>query len=351
MTAPPCYASGDWFAVVAPGRAALLDPATPPATVRALWSAGPGLAAGLAELVAHGLAGLPSFVLLDTTGPTPHVVLRGEARLLRGSERTWSTVEAGGVDTWTELVLDGAELLALVGAGVPGEGSGPGGASGPCDDGLPLVSGVVRARWLRVPSVAGVPAAGRVPVGDAAPMGPGPVVGGSVAGPSAGSAPGAPVPLLPVDDHDGLTILSGELASIRERLPGWPVDGAGTPVPVLATPAALTARLVLSTGTVVPLDRGVLIGRAPEALRMSVNTVPRLVPVPSPQQDISRTHVEVHAEGAQVLVTDLDSTNGTVVAAADGPVRRLRPGEAVALRDGETVDLGDGVTFTVERGT
>jgi hypothetical protein len=108
--------------------------------------------------------------------------------------------------------------------------------------------------------------------------------------------------------------------------------------------------MVLSTGVVVDLDRAVLVGRAPQVARVTNRELPRLVTVPSPQQDISRTHAEVRAEGDVVLVTDLDSTNGVHVARPGQGARRLHPGEPSVVDPGEVVDLGDGVTFTVERG-
>jgi len=158
------------------------------------------------------------------------------------------------------------------------------------------------------------------------------------------------------DDHDGLTILSSDLAQIREQLPAWaaqwPADGA-TPgpftVPEPATPQ-VPARLVLSTGVEVTLDRTVLLGRAPQVARVTNRELPRLVAVPSPQQDISRTHAEVRAEGEHVLVTDLHSTNGVHVTRQGEGARRLHPGEPSVVVPGEVVDLGDGVTFTVEAG-
>jgi pSer/pThr/pTyr-binding forkhead associated (FHA) protein len=74
------------------------------------------------------------------------------------------------------------------------------------------------------------------------------------------------------------------------------------------------------------------------------------VTVPSPEQDISRTHAEVRLELGRVLVTDLYSTNGITVAGGGLPPRRITAGEAVAVSEGDVVDLGDGVTFTVEPG-
>jgi len=151
------------------------------------------------------------------------------------------------------------------------------------------------------------------------------------------------------DDHDGLTILSSDLAAIRDQLPSWASDEVPGP---FAVPAAVEpARIVLSTGLVVTLDRAVLLGRAPQVARVTNRELPRLVTVPSPQQDISRTHAEVRAEGDHVLVTDLDSTNGVHVSRPGEGARRLHPGEASVVGAGEVVDLGDGVTFTVERGS
>lgn len=165
-------------------------------------------------------------------------------------------------------------------------------------------------------------------------------------------APSAPVPVggASLDDHDGLTILSTDLAEIREQLPSWASDEVPGPFRV---PAAVqtAARLVLSTGLVVPLDRAVLLGRAPQVARVTNRELPRLITVPSPQQDISRTHAEVRVEGDHVVVTDLDSTNGVHVARPGEGARRLHPGEPSVVGVDEVVDLGDGVTFSVERGS
>ncbi len=153
-----------------------------------------------------------------------------------------------------------------------------------------------------------------------------------------------------LDDHDGLTILSTDLAEIRDQLPSWASDEVPGPFRV-PEPSVAEARLVLSTGLVVPLDRAVLLGRAPQVARVTNRELPRLITVPSPQQDISRTHAEVRLEGEHVVVTDLDSTNGIHVARTGEGARRLHPGEPSVVGADEVVDLGDGVTFSVERGS
>ncbi|WP_421741101.1 FHA domain-containing protein [Cellulomonas sp.] len=173
-----------------------------------------------------------------------------------------------------------------------------------------------------------------------------------LATPTPSAAAGIPVAVggASLDDHDGLTILSTDLAEIRDQLPSWASDEVPGPFRV-PEPAPVAARLVLSTGLVVPLDRAVLLGRAPQVARVTNRELPRLITVPSPQQDISRTHAEVRVEGDHVVVTDLDSTNGIHVARAGEGARRLHPGEPSVVGVDEVVDLGDGVTFSVERGS
>ncbi|ACQ80012.1 FHA domain containing protein [Beutenbergia cavernae DSM 12333] len=143
-------------------------------------------------------------------------------------------------------------------------------------------------------------------------------------------------------DHDGQTLLAEELP---ERQGG----GVGpAPEPESAAPPAYV--LSFAHGARVDLDRPVLVGRAPESPRFDGPTPPRLVPVPSPEQDISRTHAEIRVEGGYVIVTDLRSTNGTVVTRPGQPAQRLHPGEGVPIPVGTEVDLGDGAIITLERG-
>lgn len=148
-------------------------------------------------------------------------------------------------------------------------------------------------------------------------------------------------------DHDGHTVL---VAHLREALNSGGNGEVGEDT-VLAGAASQPARvipvLVLSTGQRVELDRPALLGRAPEATRFEGPVAPHLVAVPSPQQDISRTHVELKPEGDHVVVTDLRSTNGTVVTLPGAEARRLHPSEAIPVGAGAMIDLGDGVTAEV----
>jgi FHA domain len=112
-------------------------------------------------------------------------------------------------------------------------------------------------------------------------------------------------------------------------------------------PAPLLARLRTADGTVVDLDRAVLLGRAPSEQR-STAALPRLVTLASPAQDISRTHLQVTPEDWQVMATDLESTNGTFVTDRRGKRSLLPAGQPTPVQIGAVLDLGEGVSVTVE---
>ncbi len=122
------------------------------------------------------------------------------------------------------------------------------------------------------------------------------------------------------------------------RVCGAPLDGSVRSVerPPLGT-------LEISSGGSVRLDRTVVLGRRPRASRVSGDDVPLLVTVPSPQQDISRSHLEIRPEGWHVVVMDLATTNGTRLLRGQQEQVRLRPHTPVLLRSGDALDIGDGV--------
>lgn len=116
----------------------------------------------------------------------------------------------------------------------------------------------------------------------------------------------------------------------------------------MVLPVVGQGRLRMSTGQEITLDRTVIIGRRPRATRASGDTLPRLVAVESPQQDISRNHLEVRPEADTVVIIDLHTTNGTTLLRQGAEPLRLHPGEPTLVVDGDTVDLGDGVTLVFE---
>ena len=147
-----------------------------------------------------------------------------------------------------------------------------------------------------------------------------------------------------------MTVLSSDVAELRRQLPDWAGDALPGPLAVPGPSTPAPAKIHLSSGLVVALNRPVLLGRAPQVSRVANSALPRLVTVPSPNQDISRTHSEVRQDGDDVLVTDLRSTNGVLLLRQGHGPQRLHPGEPTVVEPGVVVDLGEGVTFTVERG-
>ncbi|MFB7844144.1 FHA domain-containing protein [Microbacterium sp. NPDC056052] len=182
----------------------------------------------------------------------------------------------------------------------------------------------------------------------------------------------APVAQLVDDgDHDGATIslaqaraMRGDLAADLSSDPSSPIAGTDVPAPISAVPvssapgiaeepaaaAAHTAgpRIRLSSGQVVALDRTVVIGRRPRATRSSGATLPHLVAVDSPQQDISRSHLEIRPETDAVVVLDLHTTNGSTLLRPGSDPVRLHPGEQTIVVTGDLIDLGDGITVAFE---
>lgn len=123
----------------------------------------------------------------------------------------------------------------------------------------------------------------------------------------------------------------------------------GTAVPdatPITVPRPVLGQLRLSTGDVVVLDRGVLLGRNPKAEVDGER--PHLVKVDNPAGDVSRNHVSVVLDGWHVLIKDLRSTNGTLVRLPGEQPQRLRADETMPIEPGTEVVIADGVSFRYE---
>jgi hypothetical protein len=143
-------------------------------------------------------------------------------------------------------------------------------------------------------------------------------------------------------DHDGETISLAQAQAMRSGEPT-------TAPPPLAPPRPpAPGRLRVSTGQIVPLNRTVVLGRRPRSTRITGTDLPHLIAVESPQQDISRSHVELRVEGDSIIATDLHTTNGTLLLRSGSDPVRLHPGEATVVVPGDVLDLGDGITVAVE---
>jgi hypothetical protein len=115
---------------------------------------------------------------------------------------------------------------------------------------------------------------------------------------------------------------------------------------VIPTPALAVLRA--SNGQTVEVVGSALVGRAPARDRARTPD-PALLTVTSPSHDISRTHLEVFASGWDVGVTDLHSTNGTVLVAPDGSIRTMDPGETAWVALGTSLELADGISVLIDR--
>lgn len=336
------YLPGEWYVVLGAAVVVAL-PGEERERAAAAWSlveAGAGADEVLDRLLEDGLSTLGGLALVSEHDGATRVLLRGRAGwsgdgadgpvdATGGLASTWHEQRVRDVRSWT-LDLPGAVVERGAHAGEPDHD--------PEQQGWPVAAGLVRAACVRHGAVLSrpeAPAAVPAPEPEPEPVDQTPVT------PSAWS-PGQ-------SDHDGMT-KSGdwgreEFQRHQPGIPGQPQAPSITASPV--------ARLVVSHGEEVEVDRVVLVGRAPEARRFTSTEQPRLVTVPSPQQEISSTHLEVRpgsgADHGSAVVTDLGSTNGTVLVQPGLPPESLQPGIAVQLIPGAIIDLGDGVSIQVVR--
>ena len=146
-----------------------------------------------------------------------------------------------------------------------------------------------------------------------------------------------PVPL--AGDHDGETIMSGDIAALLGSRRASSDDAP-------RVPESRVLYLELSTGGREVLTEPLLVGRSPSISKVSGGQLPRLVTIPG-DQDISRNHARFALEGDTVVVTDLHSRNGTSIVLPGKAPQLLRQGEPTAVLVNTVVDLGGGVTLTV----
>ena len=365
------YLPGDWFGIVGE-RAVVILPPTEKPRVAALWElvdGGAGFDVTLDALISGGLRELSAFVLVSTGEGETRVVIRGPARAEFQVEGETVQLEGSNATTWVERSMSEVERMSIV----------------LHDDELTdeLPSYVVDGGLFRISRLDEAPAhtgpdelveepayerefpllAAEAPAetdaddeyeeeyDEVAPVR-SPEPPAWTPEPPTLPPPPPPAPVLPPmpdspftdHDHDGLTV-GGAWEPPPAEPPGIPGQ---PPAPDVTVPVA---RLQISNGDEVSVDRAVVIGRAPEARRFNDTEQPLLVTVPSPHLEISSTHIEVRpgtgADHGTAVVTDLGSTNGTVLVQPGLGPEDLSPGVAVQLIPGAIIDLGDGVTIKV----
>jgi pSer/pThr/pTyr-binding forkhead associated (FHA) protein len=115
-------------------------------------------------------------------------------------------------------------------------------------------------------------------------------------------------------------------------------------VPVYQEPDHIPSRRYafrIGRADAVSLDAVTFVGRQPSAPRIFTGGIPQFVKVQSRQYEVSATHVELRQLGATVVVTDMRTTNGTIVAVPGQSPRTLRQGESAVVTPGTLVDIGD----------
>jgi hypothetical protein len=353
-------------------------PPTEKPRVAALWElvdGGAGFDVTLDALISGGLRDLPAFVLVSTGEGETRVVIRGPAKAEFRVGGETVALEGSDATTWVERSLAEVDRMSIV---LHEDPLGLEPPSYVVDGGLFRISRLDEAPAHEAPDEihaepayerefplhAGEPHDDEVDYGDEpippvrspeppdwipvpptpvphTPMPPAPpVLPPMPDAPPTGANPEPPAET----DHDGLTV-TGAWQPPPPTPPGIPGQ---PPAPDVTVPVA---RLLISDGEVVDVDRAVVIGRAPEARRFNDTEQPRLVTVSSPHLEISSTHVEIRpgsgADHGSAVVTDLGSTNGTVVVQPGLGPEDLSPGVAVQLMPGAIIDLGDGVTIQV----
>ena len=111
----------------------------------------------------------------------------------------------------------------------------------------------------------------------------------------------------------------------------------------------LLGGLRLPTGEVVPLDRGVILGRKPAPAEGSTDW-PHLVHLPSDHSFVSRRHLQIELDGWDVVARDLESRGGTTIAPPGRDPQGMRPGEAYVLEPGTVLDMAHVYAVRFETG-
>ena len=161
------------------------------------------------------------------------------------------------------------------------------------------------------------------------------------------------------DDHDGSTVFRSGGAqhltsSTGETVPAvWCPDGHVTPpdaalcrvcrkqvAPQAAqrVPRPTLGGLRLPTGEVVPLDRGVVLGRRPAPVS-GAGDWPHLVHLPAEHTYVSRLHVQIELDGWRVLARDLGSRGGTTRKVPGLAPEMMVPHEPYVIEPGQSLDL------------
>ena len=136
----------------------------------------------------------------------------------------------------------------------------------------------------------------------------------------------------------------------RQRPVAAPPQGAprSAPRPAAAKPAAGTngphTGLLLDTGQSIPVDRTIVLGRAPSPV--SPGDVP--IPVDDQTRSLSRTHVRITPTASGFSIVEMNSANGTRARSRNGRSHTLVPGQPLELPLNSQLLLGERLISVVD---
>lgn len=136
----------------------------------------------------------------------------------------------------------------------------------------------------------------------------------------------------------------------RQRPVAAPPQGAprSAPRPAAAKPAGSAngahTGLLLDTGQSIPVDRTIVLGRAPSPV--SPGDVP--IPVDDQTRSLSRTHVRITPTASGISIVDMNSANGTRARTPNGRTHTLVPGQPLELPLNSQLLLGERLISVVD---
>lgn len=132
-------------------------------------------------------------------------------------------------------------------------------------------------------------------------------------------------------------------------IPAFEVDNSDSGATVLRrvtddSQHAQAGYLVYAGAAPVELTHDVILGRDPNARVLTGRPSATVMRVPSPANEISRSHAAVIPSGfGSWMLMDLGSANGTLLRSSNGNVQEVPPRVTVPLSDGDVIDLGENV--------
>lgn len=155
---------------------------------------------------------------------------------------------------------------------------------------------------------------------------------------------------------------SAEVEAPRPPEPAVPTTAVPTTAPAVPTtapkPAATAtnsttasapasasyAALLLDTGQSIPVNRTIVLGRAPSPQRATDSPIP----VEDQTRSLSRTHVRIAPSEGGITIEDLNSANGTRARSPNGQTHTLVPGQPIELPMNSQLLLGERLISVVD---